>query len=167
MNKDRKDQVRDVSDCSPMDCSLLGSSIHGIFQARGKNTEVGYHFLLPGIFRPALDCCLSHHGFLLWWENKSRVFYPKARLFSGNCPSGGAVCCLRTQGGARYRILQEGKKLNHQNVVNNFSCWSVGTKQFSSSFMRQRMYISVWLCHWQTTQASYLSPLGKKGEGIV
>ena len=34
--------------CNPMDCSLPGSSIHGIFP--GKNTEVGYHFLLQGIF---------------------------------------------------------------------------------------------------------------------
>ena len=30
-----------------MDCSLPGSSIHGIFQAR---TGVGCHFLLQGIF---------------------------------------------------------------------------------------------------------------------
>ena len=34
--------------CSPTDCSLPGSSVHGIFQAR--NTGVGCHFLLPGIF---------------------------------------------------------------------------------------------------------------------
>ena len=31
-----------------MDCSLLGSSAHGIFP--GKNTEVGCHFILQGIF---------------------------------------------------------------------------------------------------------------------
>ena len=37
--------------CDPMNCSLPGSSVHGIFQARiGKNTGVGCHFLLPGIF---------------------------------------------------------------------------------------------------------------------
>ena len=29
--------------CDPMDCSLPGSSVHGIFQAR-----VGCHFLLEG-----------------------------------------------------------------------------------------------------------------------
>ena len=34
--------------CDPMDCSLPGFSIHGIFQA--KNTGVGCHFLLQGIF---------------------------------------------------------------------------------------------------------------------
>ena len=33
--------------CDPMDCSLLGSSIHGIFP--GKSTGVGCHFLLQGI----------------------------------------------------------------------------------------------------------------------
>ena len=34
--------------CDPMDCSLPGSSIHGILQA--KNTRVGSHSLLQGIF---------------------------------------------------------------------------------------------------------------------
>ena len=33
--------------CDPMDCSLRGSSVHGILQAR---TGVGCHFLLQGIF---------------------------------------------------------------------------------------------------------------------
>ena len=33
--------------CNPMDCSLPGSSVHGISQAR---TGVGCHFLLQGIF---------------------------------------------------------------------------------------------------------------------
>ena len=33
--------------CNPMDCSLPGSSVHGIFQA---STGVGCHFLLQGIF---------------------------------------------------------------------------------------------------------------------
>ena len=32
----------------PMDCSLPGSSVHGIFS--GKNTAVGCHFLLQGVF---------------------------------------------------------------------------------------------------------------------
>ena len=35
--------------CDPMDCSLPGFSIHGIFQ-EGKNTGVGCHFLLQEIF---------------------------------------------------------------------------------------------------------------------
>ena len=33
---------------NPMDCSLPGSSTHGI--SPGKKNEVGYHFLLQGIF---------------------------------------------------------------------------------------------------------------------
>ena len=32
--------------CNPMDCSVPGSSVHGISQ--GKNTGVGCHFLLRG-----------------------------------------------------------------------------------------------------------------------
>ena len=34
--------------CDPMDCSLPGSSVHGIFL--GNSTGVDCHFLLPGIF---------------------------------------------------------------------------------------------------------------------
>ena len=34
--------------CDPMDCSPPGSSVHG--DSPGKNTEVGFHALLQGIF---------------------------------------------------------------------------------------------------------------------
>ena len=34
--------------CNPMDCSPPGFSVHGIFP--GKNTGVGCHFLLQGLF---------------------------------------------------------------------------------------------------------------------
>ena len=34
--------------CDPMDSSLPGSSVHGILQE--KNTGMGWHFLLLGIF---------------------------------------------------------------------------------------------------------------------
>ena len=55
----------------PMDCSLPGSSVHG--HSPGRNTGVGCHALLHGIFptqgsNPGLPhCrwilyCLSHHG---------------------------------------------------------------------------------------------------------
>ena len=37
-----------MSDCDPMDCSLPGSNVLGIFP--GKNTGVGCHFLFQGIF---------------------------------------------------------------------------------------------------------------------
>ena len=43
--------------CGPLDCSLLGSSVHEIFQAR--NTGVGCHFLLQAIFlTQGLNLCL-------------------------------------------------------------------------------------------------------------
>ena len=46
--------------CDPMDCSLPGSSIHG--DSPGKNTGVGCHALLQGIFptqgsNPGLPHC--------------------------------------------------------------------------------------------------------------
>ena len=37
-----------ISFCDPMDCSLPGFSVHG--DSPGKNTGVGRHFLLQGIF---------------------------------------------------------------------------------------------------------------------
>ena len=57
--------------CHPVDCSLPGSSVHGI--SPRKNTGVGCHFLLQGLFptqgsNPGLQHCrwilyhLSHQG---------------------------------------------------------------------------------------------------------
>ena len=57
--------------CNPMDCSRPGSSVHG--DSLGKNTGVGRHSLLQGIFPKQgsnlgpLHCrqilyCLSHQG---------------------------------------------------------------------------------------------------------
>ena len=57
--------------CDPTDCNLPGSSVHG--DSPGKNTEVGCHDLLQGIFptqgsNPGLPHCrwilyhLSHQG---------------------------------------------------------------------------------------------------------
>ena len=57
--------------CNPMDCSPPGSSVHG--DSPGKNTGVGCHALLQGIFpiqgsKPGLPHCrqifyhLSHQG---------------------------------------------------------------------------------------------------------
>ena len=49
--------------CNPRDCSPAGSSVPGIFQAR--NTGVGYHFLLQGIF-PTQESKLHLLHLLLW-----------------------------------------------------------------------------------------------------
>ena len=50
--------------CNPMDCSLPGSSAHGIFP--GKNTGVGCHFLLQGIFLTQ-----GSNPHLLYWQANS------------------------------------------------------------------------------------------------
>ena len=59
--------------CDPMDCSLPGSSVHGIFQAR--NTGVGCYFLgdltNPGIEPASLASpVLAGRVFITWaiWE---------------------------------------------------------------------------------------------------
>ena len=46
--------------CDLMDCSLPGSSVHGVFP--GKDTRVGCHSLLQGIFTTQG----SNSGFLYW-----------------------------------------------------------------------------------------------------
>ena len=69
--------------CDPMDCSLLGSSVHG--DSPGKNTGVGCHALLQGIFptqgsNPGLSHCrwflyrLSHQGSLVYVESVHKLW---------------------------------------------------------------------------------------------
>ena len=73
--------------CDPMDCSPPGFSVHG--ESPGKNTGVGCHALLPGIFptqglSPGLPHCrrilyrLSHRGspHLFSCRNKMRKYWP-------------------------------------------------------------------------------------------
>ena len=43
-----KDAQSFLTPCDPIGCSLPGSSLHG--DSLGKNTGVGCHFLLQGIF---------------------------------------------------------------------------------------------------------------------
>ena len=52
--------------CNPMDCSPPGSSVHEIFHA--KDTGVGCHFLLQGIF-PTQESNLGflHCRQMLYW----------------------------------------------------------------------------------------------------
>ena len=73
----------------PMDCSLPGSSVHGIFP--GNSTGVDCHFLLQGIFltqgsNPGLPHCrqtlnrLSHQG------SHSTTVWPKVKNREGTQP---------------------------------------------------------------------------------
>ena len=57
--------------CSPMDCSMPGSSVHWISL---KNTRVGFHFLLQGIF---LIQGLNPH--LLHWQADSLSTVPPGK----------------------------------------------------------------------------------------
>ena len=60
--------------CDPMDCSLLGSSVHGI---PGKNTGVGCHALLQGIFPTQ-----GSNPYLLYLLVCWPVLYPLSHLGS-------------------------------------------------------------------------------------
>ena len=67
-----------------MDCSLLGSSVHEIFQARV--TGVSYHFLLQGIFlTQGLNPDLPHCGQTLYHlSHLESDFLAKALLKEGD-----------------------------------------------------------------------------------
>ena len=59
--------------CNPMDCSPLGSSVRG--DSPGKNTGVGCHVLLQGVFptqqlNPGF--CIENSG-SLWWTGRPGV----------------------------------------------------------------------------------------------
>ena len=80
--------------CNPMDCSPPGSSVHGIFQER--NTGVGCHFLLQGIFptqRSNLD--LPHCRWILYHLSHQRSPVPPgtiAKLHSKGDKVIGSLC---------------------------------------------------------------------------
>ena len=60
--------------CDPTDCSLPGSSVHGILQAR---TGVGCHALLQGIFlTQGSNLCFLH---LLRWQACSLPLAPPGK----------------------------------------------------------------------------------------
>ena len=66
--------------CDPMDYSPLGSSVHGILQAREpKKTGVGCHALLQGIFlTEGWNSCILH---LLHWKADSLTLVPPGKPF--------------------------------------------------------------------------------------
>ena len=62
-----------VSDsCDPMDWSLPGSSVHG--DSPGKNTGVGCHFLLQGLFLTQ-----GSNARLLQWQADSLLAEPTGK----------------------------------------------------------------------------------------
>ena len=62
--------------CDPMDCSLPGSSVYGDFP--GKNTGVGCHTLLQGIFLTQVSN--THFLCLLHWQVDS---FPQVPVLPG------------------------------------------------------------------------------------
>ena len=84
--------------CDPMGCNLSGSSVHG--DSPGKNTGVGCHALLQGIFptrdwtqvsRIAGRYCLSHQGSPRILES---VAYAFSRGSSGPRNQTGVSCIV-------------------------------------------------------------------------
>ena len=61
-----------------MRCSLPDSSVHGMFP--GKNTGMGYHFLLQGIF--PTQGLNSHVSCLLHWQADSLPLAPRGKPFA-------------------------------------------------------------------------------------
>ena len=77
--------------CDPLDCSPQGSSVHG--DSPGKNTEMGCHALLQGIF-PTQQSNLGpqHCGQILYHlshQGSPRILEWVAYPFSGGLPDPG------------------------------------------------------------------------------
>ena len=103
---------------NPMDCSPLGTSVHG--DSPGKNTRVGCHALLQGIFptqgsNPGLPHCrrilhhLSHQGssrILEWVAHPfSRGSFQSRNWTVVSCIAGGFF----TRGATREARMEGGK----------------------------------------------------------
>ena len=79
--------------CDPMDCSLTGSSVHG--DSPGKNTGVGCHSLLQGIFlTQGLNQCLLclRHGRQILYRlshlaHLFNEFVPTVSSVAQSCPT--------------------------------------------------------------------------------
>ena len=56
--------------CDPMDCNPPGFSVHG--DSLGKNTEVGCHALLQGIF-PTQVSCIAGEFFTTWATREAHI----------------------------------------------------------------------------------------------
>jgi len=91
--------------CNPMDCSLPGSSVLGIFL--GKNTGVGCHFLLQGIFltrnRTYISCIGSQILYL--WASREAHIYTRV-LSHQSCQSCPTLCNSSVHGILQARILE-------------------------------------------------------------
>ena len=62
--------------CDPMDCSLPGSSVLG--DSPGKNTGVGCHALLQGIFpTQGLNSALPYCRWILYWLSHQGLLLTK------------------------------------------------------------------------------------------
>ena len=86
--------------CNPMDCSLPGSSAHGILQAR--ILEWGCHFLLQGIF--------STQGLklgLLHCANQAQVLYESSQGWKATHPFYRWRCCALRVDFANLRICDQ------------------------------------------------------------
>ena len=83
--------------CSPMDCILSGSSVHGILQAR-----VGSHPLLQGIFQPTDRTrvfCITGRFFIIWATRKAQEYrVGSLSLLQGIFPTQGSTGVSCTAG---------------------------------------------------------------------
>ena len=93
--------------CDTMDCSSPGSSVRG--DSPGKNTRVGCHFLLQGLFPTQGAACpsssLDDTAFLLgpqsrgstlhWLHAAARVFLPISRVWEAPPPSASAMVSIK------------------------------------------------------------------------
>ena len=66
-----------VTLCDPMNCSLLGSSVHG--DSPGKNTRVGCHAFLQGIFLAQGLIRLCYVSYIGFWVVTTSITWEVCR----------------------------------------------------------------------------------------
>ena len=95
--------------CDPMDCSLLGSSVHG--DSRSKNPEVGGDALLQGIF--PTQRLNPHFLCLLHWQVGSLPLVPPGKPNSNfSDPSSKLSHIHRYQGLGLQPVFLKGRQFN-------------------------------------------------------
>ena len=131
----------------PMDCSPPGPSIHG--NSLGKNTGVGYHTLLQGIFPtqwpnsgPLAQLIARSIYWRGWWWRKVQHWLQEAKRGSGRQTSDPPLLCLSF----RDFFFKENKRLGLITVFDvsvtffnhSFRSQDVSSLQFSTMGVRGR-----------------------------
>ena len=117
---------------NPMDCSLPGSSIHGIFP--GKSTGVGCHHLL---WRSLLPCKYFHDASQLRFRALSAMLFGiiSLSLVTGKVPKQFKSNCFSVTANIASRSVSHWLSYQDQSFPDSFSFLTYALTWFGSSLM--------------------------------